>query len=137
MDWGGCSDVQAIQRLAQWKAHKDSIIGVQWVQPLHEVLPSKGFITSASIDKGMALWSPHGAQIGDFGQPQLWDRFDETTWKSTVIHPASEAQTVKKQAAAAHCQTLQLADQLAATVKSLLREKSQDSDVSSVCMELR
>lgn len=46
-------------------------------------VPGKGFIASASTDKGFAVWSPSGAHVGDFGQQQPWDWEDNNTWKDS------------------------------------------------------
>lgn len=73
--------VQAIQCTAQWEAHKGSISALQWMQ--QGTVPGKGFIASASTDKGFAVWSPSGAHVGDFGQQQPWDWEDSQTWKDS------------------------------------------------------
>lgn len=70
---------QAIQCTAQWEAHKGSISALQWMQ--QGGTPGKGFIASASSDKGFAVWSPSGAHVGEFGQQQPWDWEDSKTWK--------------------------------------------------------
>lgn len=72
---------QAIRRTAQWEAHKGGISALQWMQ--QGAVPGKGFIASASTDKGFALWSPTGARVGDFGQQQPWDWEDSKTWKNS------------------------------------------------------
>ena len=80
---------QAIKRTAQWEAHKGSISALQWMQ--QGAVPGKGFIASASTDKGFALWTPAGAHVGDFGQQQPWDWEDSKTWKnSSDASPVSQ-----------------------------------------------
>ena len=72
---------QAIKRTAQWEAHKGSISALQWMQ--QGAVPGKGFVASASADKGFALWNLTGACVGDFGQQQPWDWEDSNTWKNS------------------------------------------------------
>ncbi|KAL3142584.1 hypothetical protein ABBQ38_002902 [Trebouxia sp. C0009 RCD-2024] len=78
---GGKGKQAAIQCTAQWEAHKGSISALQWMQ--QGTVPGKGFIASASTDKGFAVWSPSGAHVGDFGQQQPWDWEDSQTWKDS------------------------------------------------------
>ncbi len=125
-----CPDTQVIQRTAQWEAHKESISALQWMQ--HGALPGRGFIMSASSDKGLALWSPAGAHVGNFGQSQQWDPDDTTTWKSTVACPASDTPPTERQIPAVQHEHVQPADLLDAAVRSLMCERSEASDVSSV-----
>ena len=126
--------VQGIQRIAQWEAHKGSISALQWMQ--HGPPPGKGFITSSSSDKGLTLWSPTGAHVGDFGQNQQWDFDDTATWRSSVASPVAalpSSQPGMQKAAVQHPQdVVQQADLLDAAMGSLLCEASRHSDVSSV-----
>ena len=89
--------MQAIQCTARWEAHKASISALQWMQ--QGAAPGKGFIASASADKGFAVWSPIGAHVGDFGQQQPWDWEDSITWKdksgaSIALVPVHEEKVV-------------------------------------------
>ncbi|KAL0019122.1 hypothetical protein WJX79_001934 [Trebouxia sp. C0005] len=131
---GGKGKYQGVQSIAQWEAHEGSISALQWMQ--HGPPPGKGFITSASSDKGLALWSSTGAHVGDFGQNQQWDFDDTATWRSSVASPAvplPSFQPAVQTAAVQHLEdVVQQADLLDAAVGSLLCEASRHSDVSSV-----
>ena len=89
--------MQAIQQLARWEAHKGSISALQWMQ--HGKVPGNGFVTSASTDHGLTLWSPSGAHVGSFGQQQPWDFEDTATWRSSaacaVVEPANAVANAK------------------------------------------
>ena len=126
--------VQGIQRIAQWEAHKGSISALQWMQ--QGAPPGKGFITSASSDKGLTMWSPTGVHVGDFGQAQQWDFDDNATWRSSVANPIvslPSSQPGMQAAAVQHLEdAVQQADLLDAAMGSLLCEASRHSDVSSV-----
>ncbi|KAA6426925.1 MAG: hypothetical protein FRX49_03249 [Trebouxia sp. A1-2] len=131
---GGKGKYQGVQSIAQWEAHEGSISALQWMQ--HGPPPGKGFITSASSDKGLALWSSTGAHVGDFGQNQQWDFDDTATWRSSVaspVVPLPSFQPAVQTAAVQHLEdVVQQADLLDAAVGSLLCEASRHSDVSSV-----
>ncbi len=126
--------VQGIQRIAQWEAHQGSIFALQWMQ--QGPPPGKGFITSASSDKGLTLWSPTGAHVGDFGQNQQWDFDDTATWRSSVASPVAALPVsqpgMQKAAVQNSHDAVQQVDLLDAAMGSLLCEASRHSDVSSV-----
>lgn len=133
---GASCGVQAIQRVAQWEAHQGSILALQWMQ-LGPVPGGAGFIASASTDKGLTLWTPAGAHVGDFGQAQPWDIDDKATWKSTAACPAINMPTfrpdLQRPAAQQQPQGVhEQADLLEAAMGSLLTEASNVSDVSAV-----
>ena len=92
--------------------------------------PGKGFIASASADKGFALWSPNGCHVGDFGQQQPWDWEDSKTWKSSVgVDVATEPILARKQMPVAQQQTVQPAEILDAV--SGLLQRGEISDAST------
>ena len=98
----------------------------------HGAWPGNGFVTSASSDRGLALWTPAGAHVGDFGQQQPWDFKDSTTWKSNVACPAVQTEQTEVHKPAVQQHRIQHADTCDAAVASLLCEPSELSDVSSV-----
>ena len=90
--------------------------------------PGKGFVASASIDKGFALWSPTGCHVGEFGQQQSWDWKDSKTWKSIVgVNVATEPMLARKQMPVVQQQTLQPAEILDAVSDLLQRDDSSDA----------
>ena len=88
--------MQAIQQIARWEAHKGSISALQWMQ--HGKTPGSGFVTSASTDHGLTLWSPLGAHVGNFGQQQPWDFDDTGTWSSTACSAVEVSQGINTSA---------------------------------------
>ena len=122
--------MKAIQQIARWEAHKGSISALQWMQ--HGKIPGSGFVTSASADRGLTLWSPLGAHVGNFGQQQPWDFEDTATWSSTACSAveATQLQAIPNAGAPAMQQPSRMFD---TAVDALLSaESSELSDDGSV-----
>ena len=125
--WNESSVVaQAIKCTAQWEAHKGSISALQWMQ--QGAVPGKGFIASASCDKGFALWTPAGGRVGDYGQQLPWDWEDSKTWKnSSSAGMVSQPIHAEKPTPVSQQQSVQPVQTHDAVLDLLLREESDAS----------
>lgn len=92
-------------------------------------IPGKGFVASASTDKGFALWTPTGARVGDFGQQQPWDWEDSKTWKnSSDANPVSQPIQAEKPMPVQQQQSVQ-AMQINDAVSDLLLHEGSDASL--------
>ncbi|XP_055052839.2 cilia- and flagella-associated protein 337 isoform X1 [Misgurnus anguillicaudatus] len=65
------------QRVNFWRAHISSITGLK-------IIENDQFLLTSSVDCSVRLWNIHGDFIGTFGQTEIWNIYNPSSWK----HPS-------------------------------------------------
>ena len=61
-----------------WRAHCKNITSIEYIDTAKVVI-------SSSIDCTIRLWSADGKYIGTFGQDEIWNLYDEKTFKHPLV----------------------------------------------------
>ncbi|XP_029446002.1 WD repeat-containing protein 64-like [Rhinatrema bivittatum] len=69
-------EAQAPALLRTWRAHSCNITSISLVS-------EQGLCLTSSLDCTVRLWSLKGEHVGTFGQRQLWDLKEKSSWKNT------------------------------------------------------
>lgn len=61
-----------------WRGHCQTITGIEYID-------TSKVLVSSSIDCTIRMWSPDGKYIGTFGQDEIWNLYDEKTFRHPLV----------------------------------------------------